>query len=424
MEGKDLVTVLQKHPETTGDLRQLTGILRDYFPKERREIWLLERALDIGILRELQANQINKPLLLKLSKRLTDEFFLQENWAIWAVSMWAYAYGSGVLGKTMPRQKEEQPVQSQAESTPQPFAKQTPLSALGATRQQAKEPTVDPAQAVQKIQQTQQTHPVQQAVPSPAAQAPLPSDFRLDSSGKIVLRYIGSGGDVVIPDGITEIGDRAFNVSSAVISVTVPKGVVWLGNSAFSSCSSLRNVTISQGVIGEFCFSGCSSLQNVTLLPGVTEIGKYAFSSCSRLQTMVIPQGVTSIGEEAFSYCSRLQNVSIPKSLSYIGRFAFYDCSCLERVTIQQGLTEIRGAAFSGCHGLREITIPPGVARIDGSAFASCTSLQRVMFPGSVRYMEDDAFWMCDKNILTLYAPAGSYVQDYARTYGLRFCAI
>lgn len=406
MEGKDLAAVLQKYPAAISDLRQLSGLLRDYFPKERREVWLLERALDIGILREFHANQVDKPLLLRLSKRLTDEFCLQENWAIWAVSMWAYAY-VGISGKDM---QKEKPVQQLVQSQVKPASQS--LKEFS-DKQQMRSSTAEPSQQIQ------------QTISNPVKHAPPPSDFEFDKSGKILLNYKGSGGDVVIPQGITEIGNYAFNIyGSNVTSVTIPKNVVWLGKSAFSSCSNLREATISQGVIGEFCFSGCSSLQNVTLLPGVTEIGKYAFSSCYRLQTIDIPQGVTSIEEEAFSYCNRLRSVSTPKSLSYIGRFAFYECSCLERVSIQQGLAEIRGAAFSGCTSLREITIPPGVARIDGSAFASCTNLQRVMFPGSVRYMEDDAFWMCDKSILTLYAPAGSYVQQYAREYELRFCAV
>ena len=64
MEGKDLLLVLQKHPECLANLRKLSGVLQDYFPTERREVWLLERALDIQILRELQIIQLDKPLLL------------------------------------------------------------------------------------------------------------------------------------------------------------------------------------------------------------------------------------------------------------------------------------------------------------------------------------------------------------------------
>ena len=67
-------------------------------------------------------------------------------------------------------------------------------------------------------------------------------DFRIDENG-VLVKYIGPGGDVVIPDGVTSIGDSAFWSCSSLTSVSIPGSVTYIGDSAFSYCTSLTNVT-------------------------------------------------------------------------------------------------------------------------------------------------------------------------------------
>ena len=68
--------------------------------------------------------------------------------------------------------------------------------------------------------------------------------------------YIGPGGDVVIPAGVTKIGSRAFSDRASLTSVTIPAGVT---------------------VIRESTFYGCANLTSVTIPKSVTKIGKDAF---------------------------------------------------------------------------------------------------------------------------------------------------
>jgi len=58
-------------------------------------------------------------------------------------------------------------------------------------------------------------------------------DFRLDKSGKILEKYIGGGGDVVIPEGIEEIAPSAFSLGSEIYSVKFPKSLKWIGERDF-----------------------------------------------------------------------------------------------------------------------------------------------------------------------------------------------
>jgi len=64
---------------------------------------------------------------------------------------------------------------------------------------------------------------------------------------------------IIIGDGITTIGSRAFYTCSALISVTIPNSVTEIGDRAFEGCSALTSVTIPNSVttIGEGAFVDC-----------------------------------------------------------------------------------------------------------------------------------------------------------------------
>ena len=241
--------------------------------------------------------------------------------------------------------------------------------------------------------------------------------------------------ELVIPDGVTSIGQYAFKDCSGLTSVTIPNSVKSIGNSAFSGCSGLTSVTIGSGVksIGYEAFYECSGLTSVTIPNSVTIIGSHAFSYCSGLASVTIGSGVTSIGYEAFSYCSGLASVTIPNSVTSIGENAFRNCSGLTSVTIGTGVTSIVSDAFNGCFALKkviapdiaawcginfgipranplfyahhlysddnteitELVIPDGVTSIGASAFSGCSGLTSVTIPNSVTSIGYNAFSGC-----------------------------
>lgn len=49
------------------------------------------------------------------------------------------------------------------------------------------------------------------------------SDFVIGNG--VLKEYTGSGGDVVIPEGVTEVGRWAFNDCIGLTGVTIPAGV-------------------------------------------------------------------------------------------------------------------------------------------------------------------------------------------------------
>ena len=63
------------------------------------------------------------------------------------------------------------------------------------------------------------------------------SDFIIENT--CLIRYIGSGGDVVIPEGVTAIGDNAFEGCESLKSIAIPDSVTAIGAGAFEGCCSL-----------------------------------------------------------------------------------------------------------------------------------------------------------------------------------------
>lgn len=93
---------------------------------------------------------------------------------------------------------------------------------------------------------------------------------------------------------------------------------VWT-NPWMSYAGDIKKVLIKQGVtsIGDRAFYDCSSLISITLLEGVMSIGEDAFYNCSSLTSIILPESLTSIGDWAFYNCSTLTSITIPEGVAF-----------------------------------------------------------------------------------------------------------
>ena len=203
--------------------------------------------------------------------------------------------------------------------------------------------------------------------------------------------------NITIPDSITSISNLAFSYCDSLTSVAIPDSVTTIGELAFCGCDSLTSVIIGNDValIGNGAFSGCDSLTSITIPDSVTTIGEYAFSSCSSLTSVIIPNSVTSISDGAYECCDNLTSVTIPDSVTKIGEDAFYNCTSLTSITIPDSVTAIGEDAFSGCFSLTSVTIGDSVTTIGNCAFSGCSSLTSVTIPNSVETIDREAFYGC-----------------------------
>ncbi len=173
----------------------------------------------------------------------------------------------------------------------------------------------------------------------------------------ILEKYDGEAAEVNIPEGVMEIGARAFEDCTNLVSVKIPDGVTKFGDYAFQGCTSLESVTIPDSVtsIGDGAFKGCTSLASMTIPASVTSPEYSVFEGCTNLASVVISDGVRSIWPYVFRGCTSLESVTIPDSVTSIGDGAFHGCTSLTNVTIPASVTSIWNSAFDGCTSLTTI---------------------------------------------------------------------
>lgn len=123
-----------------------------------------------------------------------------------------------------------------------------------------------------------------------------------------VIGYVGEDSTVIIPDGIINIGDKAFSGKTNISVLVLPEGIENIGQEAFANCTGLSNVIIPSSVVG---------------------IEKGAFSGCSNLSDITLPETVSSIGENAFYDCDNIASVTISRETKQIGKSAFDNCPCI-----------------------------------------------------------------------------------------------
>ena len=263
---------------------------------------------------------------------------------------------------------------------------------------------------------------------------------------------------ITIPESVTEIGVRVFHIfnnrnlsafygkyasednrclivdgklnsfaSAGLINYTIPNGVTSIGESAFENCSHMTYIKISDSVteIGDYAFFNCELWKYVTIPNSVTSIGAGAFAVNRTCTSITIPESVTSIGDEVFYGCENLSafygkyasadnrcliidgklnsfapkdltTYNIPEGITSIGSHAFAS-SYLRSITIPESVTEIGQYSFMYCSKLNNITIPESVTKIEHSAFYSCSSLTNIIIPQNVKSIGSSAFDLCSK---------------------------
>jgi len=261
----------------------------------------------------------------------------------------------------------------------------------------------------------------------------------------------GKAGDVIIPNGVTSIGDSAFQNCTGITDITIPDSVTDIYSVAFSGCTSLTGVTfqgtISQSKFSSNAFYGVSDLRDRYFFYGkgtyrrdnnnsawnyiakdgtyysITElydflssmpentrdtpyvvalnvsntgsIGRVSLNSRKYISLHLSSSTFVSIGDGAFQYCFALTSLTIGDNITSIGDNAFFNCEFLTSVNIGNSVTSIGVSAFDACFNLTSVTIGDSVTRIGDDAFNCCWSLTSVTIGNSVTRIGDSAFYDC-----------------------------
>lgn len=199
-----------------------------------------------------------------------------------------------------------------------------------------------------------------------------------------------AGADIIIPVGAKEIGARLF-AQGSIRSVVIPEGVTKIGQSAFAGCVDMVSVTIPASVveIADDAFDQCFHVAKWAISPDnpyykkngsfiYTDNGAMIFRAAVRLEgSLTIPAGVKKINTSAFDYC-KITEVYIPEGVEQIGKRAF-GATALKTVDLPSSLEAIGAAAFSDCYQLASISIPSSVKNVGDGAFRNCPNLKEII---------------------------------------------
>mgnify|MGYP000295448790 FL=1 len=201
---------------------------------------------------------------------------------------------------------------------------------------------------------------------------------------------------IVLPKGITTIGDDAFSYNTSLTSIKIPNTVTSIGKRAFQGCTNLTSIEIPDTVtyIGDYCFSGCNRLQKIKLSKKIQTINQRLLQGCSSLTEIEIPEGVKSIGYAAFSSCSKLTTITLPASLTSLSGAAIARLNRLTEIKIADGnnsfkfengilLSKDGKTMYMALLTLTEINVPNGVVSIVGDTLSG-SSATKIILPDTV----------------------------------------
>ena len=146
-----------------------------------------------------------------------------------------------------------------------------------------------------------------------------------------------------LPDNLySTLLDAIYNVEVAQNMEWVENisGTIGINKGEIEIRTIMKDIVLPQGItsIGNSAFSGCSSLESITIPDSVTNIGQGAFINCTKLESITIPNSVTSIGDTysapngTFLDCTSLTSITIPNSITLLGFECFRGCNNLAHI--------------------------------------------------------------------------------------------
>lgn len=237
-------------------------------------------------------------------------------------------------------------------------------------------------------------------------------EYTVEGINKLAcLEAIKSNGfvkSVTLPNTLRYIKEGAF-AGSLIASIVIPEGVTTLGEYAFAHCPNLTSVTL------PYTLTTIEKCENANFYgPNSTSLSEGNFINNSNLPSSVIAEqlGIKSNNEEPNI---EINNVTIDKII-----YVLYDNNTGAVIGAESGIagdivipssvrynnkdyavTTIRGCAFEGTN-ISSIVVSEGITTIYSYALQSCPNLESITLPSTLMRVTDDPLVDYDYTSITL----------------------
>ncbi len=190
---------------------------------------------------------------------------------------------------------------------------------------------------------------------------------------------------VLTIEGYGDMYDFTFTDAN---NYTVP----WL-----ASWRTIQQVIMPEGMtkVGDFAFFSCQSVVSADIPSTVTTLGQYAFAGvlCTEIH---LPDALTTIGDYAFVYCPNITSFTFPENVTSVGEEIFYDNPNLTSIVwnarnCASPASDSQSPFIDVCTQITSFVIGEGVESIPAYLFYSMSNLTSITFPASLLSIGDDA---------------------------------
>ena len=253
---------------------------------------------------------------------------------------------------------------------------------------------------------------------------------------------------VILPEGITRIGEYAFqgtNIRRIVIPSTVTtiaqyafrgtpiqsvtfarnSQIQTIANHVFYQCNTLKSFNMPNSVIsiGERCFYECTNLKELWLSDALISLPNYLAYKAD-IRQLHLPANLQSIGNNTFDLNQNLQKVDFPSTLTSIGEYAFSGCYALDSIILPIHLNSLGYRAFYVNSALTYVELPSYITY--NRQFEECTALNTIVCRSATPpSISNDPFYNARvKSAITLKVPSFAVANYKLDSYWYQFGSI
>ena len=193
---------------------------------------------------------------------------------------------------------------------------------------------------------------------------------------------------------LKEIPSYLFSKLDDITTLVIPEGVTRIGDQAFYKCKNLTKIVFPSTIEEIECvfIEDCNNLSEIDMskVHLLKEIPENFLCYLDNLSSFVIPEGVTKIEGKAFHHCKNLTKIVFPSTVEDIECVFIEECRNLFEIDMSKVhlLKEIPENFLSFLDYLSSFVIPEGVTKIESKAFCHCKNLTKIVIPSTVEEIE------------------------------------